>query len=327
MNQTPASPKTLLVYSDGEIIGDGMVKLPFIMALKKSLPDAHLTWMCSGKSVYAQTLAELAEPVIDEIQYAPTRHISGVDFLRAPLFDKKIFDIVIDTQKKLIRTLWLRNRIRNRLFISAAAGYRFSDRRPHPIPQTSSITAQLAALGGAALNQSPIDMPPVRLENLQYMAHACSLLPDGPLYVGFAPGAGKPDKKWPLQRFIALAQSLPEHAVPVFILGPAEQDMVEEIKAALPNARLPLPPGASPCLTIALAGRLTAAIANDSGGGHLIAAGVPAMVSLFRKSSVRDKFTPAAGYVIALAPEDFNGQGITDIPLDAARTALHSLLG
>ena len=60
--------KTMLIYTEGEMIGDGIILLPFLVALKKALPHLRLTWMCERKTVYTGVLSELAAPLIDGIQ-------------------------------------------------------------------------------------------------------------------------------------------------------------------------------------------------------------------------------------------------------------------
>ena len=102
--------------------------------------------------------------------------------------------------------------------------------------------------------------------------------------------------------------------------------MADAIHTAIPSAVFPLSGEQSPCLTMALAGRLAAAVANDSGGGHLIAAGGSPMVSLLRSDSVRKKFIPFAPKVAALTPEDFGGSKMGDIPLEAVEAALKGIL-
>ena len=41
-------PKTVMVYSMGEVIGDGVIKLPFVAAVREAYPNARITW-CAAK--------------------------------------------------------------------------------------------------------------------------------------------------------------------------------------------------------------------------------------------------------------------------------------
>ncbi len=69
--------------------------------------------------------------------------------------------------------------------------------------------------------------------------------------------------------------------VPAILLGPNEQKWTDQIGARLPNCLLPLPAGTSLQLTAAVGRHLAAAIANDSGLGHLLATASVPLVSLF----------------------------------------------
>jgi ADP-heptose:LPS heptosyltransferase len=177
--------------------------------------------------------------------------------------------------------------------------------------------------------------PPPPVERRQPEAAAAlakRLLPEGPVYVGFLPGAGDRRKCWPLDRFIELARAeSAKGRLPVFILGPAEADWVDGLAEAVPTARFPLADAAGlgrstdPLLTVALGGRLAAAVANDSGGAHLIAAGGAAMLSLFGPSAA-DKFRPMARRLSLLRAHDFGGEAMHLIPLERAAAALDRLL-
>jgi ADP-heptose:LPS heptosyltransferase len=158
-------------------------------------------------------------------------------------------------------------------------------------------------------------------------AEAERLLPAGPRYVGFAPGAGGKHKCWPLDRYIGLAARLKD-AVPVFLLGPAEAgEWAGTIRAALPDARLPLQDTArlSPMLTIALGRRLAAAVANDSGTGHMLGAADIPLVSLFGPTPP-EKFAPHARRARVVRAQDFGSAAMDAIPVAAVEAALTELL-
>ena len=49
--------KSILVFSNGEKIGDGIIKLPLLNEFKRRLPNYKLYWMTDqGSTVYASTL-------------------------------------------------------------------------------------------------------------------------------------------------------------------------------------------------------------------------------------------------------------------------------
>ena len=64
-------PKTVMVYSMGEVIGDGVIKLPFVAAVREAYPHARITW-CAGKgsTVYATTLKPAVEGTLRVLKAA-----------------------------------------------------------------------------------------------------------------------------------------------------------------------------------------------------------------------------------------------------------------
>ena len=113
--------------------------------------------------------------------------------------------------------------------------------------------------------------------------------------------------------------------MPVFLLGPEESEWQASLREAVPQALFPEHnPGAllsGPCLTAALAGHLSAAVANCSGAGHLLAAGGAPMVSLFGPTRP-EKYAPFARALICLKAQDYGSDRIGAIPLDAVAAAV-----
>jgi ADP-heptose:LPS heptosyltransferase len=98
--------KSVLVYSMGEVIGDGLIKLPFIAGLRAAFPDARITW-CAAKreTVYAGPLKAVVEGYIDEIILDGVTGDQPGDILPwVKPFGGRKFDLVIDTQENLRRS-------------------------------------------------------------------------------------------------------------------------------------------------------------------------------------------------------------------------------
>ncbi|MBI1244555.1 MAG: lipopolysaccharide heptosyltransferase family protein [Alphaproteobacteria bacterium] len=316
---------SILVYVGLDLVGDGLLKLPFVRILRANWPKARIVW-CAGKgsSVFASSLRPLVAGLIDETIENAGFGSRLSDALGRPLAGRT-FDLVIDTQRRFATSLAVR-RVRHRRFVSGAAGFLLSGGRPANADKPRSMHAQLLQLVEAAGGNPAIPVAPLSLP-AEAQADASALLPPGPRYVGLAPGAGNRAKSWPLDRFVALARGLRD-ATPVFILGPDERDWTDACRA-VPGAILPLQDAAargiapSPVLTIALAQRLTASVANDSGGGHMLAAGDGALVSLFGPTDPA-KFAPVAKSLVVLRAQDFGGEMMDAIPLEAVEAALQS---
>lgn len=326
------APRTILVYVGRDLMGDGLIKLPFVRALRAAFPAARITWLAgTGETVYAGPLRPLVAGLIDEfIENAGIGRRAG-ELLRRPLADRS-FDLIIDTQRRILTTLILR-RIAHRRFLSPAANYLLSDitaagrdKKPPALIRQLLDLVELASGRPTEPHAGP-PLPPALCETARRLLPA-GTDPEAPVYVGLAPGAGGRHKCWPLDNFVALARRQRERGRnPVFILGPAEADWVNRVRAAVPDAKFPLQDAASndPLLTLAIAGRLAVAVANDSGGGHLLAAGGAPLVSLFGPSSPA-KFAPLARRLAVVTAQAFGSADMRAIPVDAVAAAIESLL-
>ncbi len=329
---------SILVYVTSHVdnaIGENVIKLPLLLALSAGFPLAKISWVpgTSGAFYLQNELAPLVDGRISEfitdleIPVDPRRAIRA----KHPIL-KRHFDLIIDTQRYLGRTLFLR-RIPHDRFISGTWRYFFSNTRP---PRGVSrrpprLTDKLLGLAAAAAGQeipvsNPIPIPPA------LRRRAAELLPPGPVYVAFSPGAGvrHTGKCWPLDRFIALAQQQVERGrVPLFFIGPDERDWCEPLRQAVPEALFPeqqsndaAAAGArGPSLVVALAERASAAVANCSGTNHLLAAGGAPMVSLYGPTRP-EKYAPFSRALVCLKAQDFGSDNIEAIPLSAVAAAL-----
>jgi len=323
----------LLVYSGLELIGDGVMKLPFVRALKLAWPGARVTWLAGkGRTVYAHELAPLVADALDEIIDDAGIGSRAAELLHRPLAHRR-FDLVIDTQRRVLTTLILR-RLRADVFVSGAARFLLSDRRPprnyyQRPPRLVDQLLDLITIAGGAPVAPRFDLA----LGSPWREAAMTALPPGPVYMGIAPGAGGAHKQWPRERFVALAQA--EHLAgrtAAMLLGPGEREWHAELRALLPYARFPLQDeridpavATTPLYTIALGERLAAAVANDSGAGHLLAASGCPLVSLFGPTSA-DKFAPAARRLEIIAAQRFGGEAMEAIPLTAVQDAVERMV-
>lgn len=330
---------SILVYVGGDLVGDGVMKLPFLRALRGACPDARITWLAGKyKSAYGHELAPLVHGLLDEVIEEAGFERTLRWLVRRPLPGRR-FDLIIDTQRGVVASLILR-RVRHRRFISGAADFFLSDAKPpRPYQRPAAMVRQMLDLIALATGRPAEPAGPAGLEGLEngFKARAASVLPEGPTYVGLAPGAGGRHKCWPLENFIALARAqVTAGRVPVFILGPGEALWAASLIEAVPEAVLPssassadeLGPNVSNSapFTIAVAARLAAAVANDSGAGHMIAAADAPLVSLFGPTPP-EKFAPSASRMALIRAQDFGaGEDLALIPVEAVAAALDRLI-
>jgi ADP-heptose:LPS heptosyltransferase len=119
----------------------------------------------------------------------------------------------------------------------------------------------------------------------------------------------------------------------VFFIGPQERATLSELRGAVPSAAfpeaepLPRDSGVHPLeLALAIGERLAAAVANDSGIGHLLGAVNTPLVSLFGPTDPA-RWAPFTARNIVVRAQDFAGATAMEaIPVDAVFGAVEDLL-
>ncbi len=327
--------RTIGVYSGGEILGDGLFKLPFLKDLRRRFPDDRIVWITRHSTVYEGVLKYVACLCLDTVHSNTGLGNSVLHAILPPRPLRRLhFDVLIDTQSVIARSLAAK-RLSHDFFVSSAGKFLFSDRKP-PRGQTRPAHFLDRMTQILDLAAPPIGaLPDLSLVPEDARAAAEVLLPAGPRYIGFAPGAGDPNHRWPLDRFLAVARQRAQIGdLPVFFLGPAEINMLSEIREAIPEARFPEmeaaawdangPDGAvprGPPLVMALAGRLAGALCNDSGPGHMLAAGGTPLVVLYGRHDPA-KYQPRGAPVAFLWARDYGGREPACIPVQDVIAAL-----
>jgi ADP-heptose:LPS heptosyltransferase len=317
--------QTVLIYSMGEVIGDGLIKLPFIAGLRAAFPDARISWCAAkGETVYTTALKGVVAGYVDEVILNGANGAAALDSLPwSKPFGGRKFGLVIDTQENLRRSGVARRGAGR--FISAAHQARI---KGWPVAVTDRLAQLLdLATGGQGAPK------PLVLTNPDALKAAEALLPTGPTYIGLAPGAGGQDKRWPLENYFELARRIVANGwTPVFFFGPDEADDAATAAREVPQALQPernrtdgFTTVKGPLLVIALASRLAAGVANDAGPGHMLAAGGAPLLSLQQDRRKSVKFRPAAQRLEMLVAEDY-GSGMGALPVDAAWGALQKLV-
>jgi ADP-heptose:LPS heptosyltransferase len=283
--------KSILIFSHGELIGDGMMKLPFINALSTAFPNAEITWLAGRHpTIFASVLAPLVHGKIHHIinHTKLGDSIGDIVFRRwKAVLPRDSYDIIINTDQHILPTFMLKT-IPHGMFISASLKWIMSDQKPprangqtyykKPVLLLDHLMDILTA--ATQRNNDPIfyvDIPQPMLELAQ------SLLRQG-RNILLAPGAGGRFKCWPLQNFIDLGNRLIADGFNVgYILGPAETEWQSQLAAGVKTASFPLQETTekSVFVTIALARLADLSIANDGGVGHILASSDSPIISMW----------------------------------------------
>jgi ADP-heptose:LPS heptosyltransferase len=330
LRATPVESILVYVTSDADnALGENVFKLPMLFALADHFPKARISWVpgTSGSFYLQNVLAPLVGGRIHEFINDLAIPVEPWPALRTrhPIL-KRRFDLIIDTQRYVARTMFLR-RILHRRFISDNWRYAWSDRwPPKGVPlRPRLLTDKLLGLAATAAGQKIVAANPIPVGEA-WLKRAVELMPPGPLYVGVAPGIGDPGsgRGYPVEQYLAVARELAKRGrTPVIFLGPAERQLTQTVRDSVPEAMIPDLDGplGGPTLTVALAGHLHAAVASDAGPAHLLAAGGAPMVSLFGPSNPL-KRAPFSRAIIVLRSQDYGSNRVEAIPGDAVVEAI-----
>ena len=312
-------------------MGDGILKFPVIRAFKENNTHSKLIWATEkNPSVFRRGLADLGSNYIDEIH---ERTSIGSLFKKNKLLTRTHFDTIICTETSILKTLALK-KVKARKFISPAAGFLFSSSRPSANYTNQSSYERFLNLLNLASEKPLLPSFSIPIPK-RYLDFAEDRLQKRRVFVGLNPGAGSEAKKWPLKFYMRIAKVLTKHnIVPTFFLGPMEQMIKMELEEEIPESIFPetdytREPTASPLLTIALAQKMSFSLVNDSGGGHLVAAGGRKTITLFNDRR-GDKFRSPFCEQLSINGLDFGVRKVADIPyepvLSEVNKAIRSLI-
>lgn len=279
-------------------LGDVVHALPVAHALRRHFPDSNLTWV-----VEAREAALLdGQPDLDAVLPVDTRRwrrliltLAGAREVGRELVQlgRRLragdFDVALDLQG-LIKSGLLTACTGAALRIGFAVGHLreplnalFTNCRVTPPPEARHVVEQyLALLGplGVGDRRPVFNIPVSRVAEQQIDAFlkAQGVKPGEPV-VALNPGAGRPEKRWPVEHWRRLAERLAlEGGVRVLLLwGPGEEALAGAVSRGLCPA-----PALSPPTTVqelaALLCRVALVVAGDTGPLHLAAAlGTPCL--------------------------------------------------
>ena len=318
--------KKILVYTNGELLGDGLYKLDFINNLRSNFPKAKIFWLCGGeKTVYSKLLEPLSKNLIHKVIDIKKEKISLIHFILKSYSKNNKYDVVIDTQSSILKTVIIKM-INHKIFLSATANWLFSSFSPtihtekkiRLIDKLNSFVEIL--FRQTHKSNAKINLYHIKIPN-EHLNLSKKLLPLRNKYVVIAPGAGDKDKIWPLKNFIEVAKFIVEKKlIPVFFIGPGELHLVEILKKEIDCALFPeldniaIKSGLTgPILAIALANRLILSIANDSGTGHIFSKSRTSLILLFSKHDPK-KYAPNSSKVTIIDSKTFGGKEPSLIP-------------
>ena len=312
--------KSILVFSNGEKIGDGIIKLPLLNELKRRLPNFKLYWMTDkGDTVYTSVLKDIASSYIDHTFEKAKLNLFFLNKISKNFdLENKFFDIIFDTQKSVFRTMTLK-KIKHNTFVSATASGFFSDLKLNKDKKNIKkyYLENLYDLLDLIIKK-PIDKNFKIPINKDIEKKLRKIFNKKANYIGIAPGAGEKNKIWPIKNYIKLSKYFKEKGFYlVFYLGPDEKHYQHILKNNFKKAIFLedepiLKEYKNIEIIMASTKFLKFAISNDSGVSHMLSTNHCPLIKLFGPKDSK-KFTPKMSNLITISSSEINSINIKDI--------------
>lgn len=274
-------------------LGDIVHALPVLAAIKQAMPSAEVDWMVEEN--YAAILsitAGLRRRIIGRARNSFTSdeavsfggalgYVQAVAHLRA-----QDYDYALDLQGLLKSAGWARSSGAKRIIGFDKANVRegqaasFYTETVTPPAGVHVIHKNLSLLTALGINTSTIEMPlqphasPETVDAIQAAG--------AKRYAVLNPGAAWPNKRWPPERFGALAGMLRDRTglTSMITWGPAERELADAIVSASAGAAVAAPPTTVADLAVLLRDAALV-VSGDTGPLHIAAAMGTPLVGLY----------------------------------------------
>ena len=283
----PEYPRILIIKPSS--LGDIVHALPTVAALRGKYPQAHIAWLVKRQWAGVVERAEGVDRVWP-VDGGLTGWLSQVPALRAAAFD-----LVVDLQG-LFRSAAMARLTGCSTRVGFANGREgsplfYTRRVPVATPEMHAVDRYLVVAAALGATVRPVPAARFRIrsddnEAARRLLHAHGLAP-GDGWIAMNVSARWPTKRWPLERFAAVADELQGEGAGrvVLIGGPDERADAESLKTLMRTAPVDLTGRTAPGLLPALLRSASLLITNDSGPMHVAAAVGTPVVAMFGPTS------------------------------------------
>jgi ADP-heptose:LPS heptosyltransferase len=283
-------------------IGQTVLALPALRALRAAFPQSQITVAASYTALDVVRLSQCANEVFPVGRSAellnPRASWQSLKSLRT--LRREHYDVTLELQRgaagdlaRFVAQLGSQKKPKKLLTQIREAVLRHSLADKHGAQRYLEIIGELGAF--------PIDRAPKLYTEreadarLETRLEKSGLLPGG-LFIGLHPGAGHNKPRWPLERFLVVAEKLIHllNARVLVFAGPHERGLARAVVKQLP-AKHALAYDAAPLVDVTSAlARLSVFISHHSGPAHLAAAvGTPVVaLSPLAVSHANDLLSP-----------------------------------
>lgn len=296
-------------------------------ALRLAFPTHSIVCASAEGSVWLSTLSAMRREIIDKVLL--DQPLSSVSGLRALIRQLGPVEYVLDIRSSR-RTIpsYLATAGLNLRYLACFPGFALR----HNIPGLGEMRPPTNALRWHRMAEIvagrllPFEtVVPIMPE----AAHeAARLVPIGSPFIGLSPGPSV-NKFWGKDKWLSLAAYAARGGnVPVFLIGPQEQDQREWIDRAgfqIVDATAVRDPLILPWIFHALADRAVCIVAAESGLGHWVATRSSAILTLAGPTNAR-LWRPITPHHWVVEAQEFGSSKTEDIPLEVAIARLDEIV-
>ncbi len=306
-------------------LGDVVLGLPALRAIRRHFPGANITIMSGTSTAAIIKLAEIADEqiAVDRVELRDGNKFRSTAkiFKLVGEVRSRRFDLAIDLHSlSETNLLGFLARIPRRLYANRKGRSidRLSNFPVKPPPEDRGKHAAhrymdvIRPLG--IENVEPVlDLEPAEADISEVRNVLREHGVEGTRLVGMFLGAGNPSRRWPLEKYAKLAARLDDEdgtRVLVF-LGPEEFDLIPAVVAAFPSSVVILDKLKLPPLFAALT-FLKVLVSNDTGPTHLAAA-TKASIVLITGGSAPTEFLPLTDRLTVVKSGPIDEIGVDEV--------------
>jgi lipopolysaccharide heptosyltransferase I len=285
--------KNILIIKPSSL-GDVVLALPALSALRKSFPDAEISWLIRPEFAplienhpHLDYIVLFDRKFLGKAWYRPGAFGSLVSLIHR--LRQRKFDAIIDLQG-LFRTAslaWLSG-CKKRLGMANARElarifYTHKTTQEKDCIHLVDYYLKIIRSAGASETQAQFILPqdPAAADSIHSLLTSRNIKPDN--YAVFVPGSARSDKCWPIERFAALADKISsQFKLSIVATGTASENSTVEKLQALTNIPITNFAGLTNLTElIALLRDAKLVVSNDTGPGHITAALDTPLVLIF----------------------------------------------
>ena len=317
----------ILIYSFNDKIGDGLQKITFLQKIKDIYPNSIIYYTTSQTTTLKDKLNPLVKDIIHEFIENNKIDSSLLSLLRSnDKIPRVKFDLIIDLQKVVLRTLNLR-KIPHKKFFSASANFLFSDFKNNNNLKFKNIYIEQFYFNILSTIQDDVidKIPSIHVPNIKFID---DIITDKKKNIAIAPGAGNPIRQWQFDNYLQIAKKLRDRQYNVyFFLGPSEKSFLDvclENKFICPEWKNGQIISDDISFTMNLAKKMSCLLCNDGGTAWMFEFAGVKTLKLFGVTNEKKFSRP--GYSQSIQVKDFGYDDLKDFPLIEYENILNNFL-